>query len=598
MPVKTLSDDMKLPSVNCMCSWSANNRKKIMKFLTTLFLACTVVIVHAQEFKKPLEVENTSKPLEPPVDGQQKTRDEANNNILIESLKGIWVHRSAKDVVNPVEAFEGTRISEPSKLTSTPVFKDMLNQYLNKPLSVGRLGHMMNEILSYFRLLDYPIVDVFAPEQDITEGVLQVVVKEAKIGKIHVTGNRFFSTGYVASAMRVEVGDLPHVPTIYEDANWLSENPFLRVQPVFGPGKADATTDLFLEVEDTRPLRVFATYSNAGNDLVGEDQYSAGVNYGNLWGKGHQVSYQYTTGRSHDGLNAHAVSYKLPLHSRRQNLVFAASTTRTKANQAGLAISGESDEASVRYQHPLSALPSGLEHALNFGFEWKRSKNALEFGFIPISDTTIEIGQAVIGYNGKFSGKWGKNSFDVSLVKNLPGIFRHQNDRDYEAVRAGADADYTILRAGYQHQAELPWKMNLVNNLQVQLSDNNLVSNEQLTVTGQGAVRGFEQGTFNNVDSGLVLRNDLYFPAFNIGDKDRWQPYVFFDYANFRSRDRNLIMPNGSVSTSESISSVGVGLQLKIKKLLTLSTVWGEQLNNIDGIRKSEDFYIQATIQF
>jgi len=69
--------------------------------------------------------------------------------------------------------------------------------------------------------------------------------------------------------------------------------------------------------------------------------------------------------------------------------------------------------------------------------------------------------------------------------------------------------------------------------------------------------------TLNNVDSGLVLRNDLYFSGFNIGDKDRWRPYVFFDYANFRSRDRNLIMPDGSVST-----------------------------------RKSENFYIQATIQF
>ena len=598
MLVKTFSDDMKLALVNYMCSWSVNNRRKIMKFLMTLFLACTVVMVHAQEFKKPLEVENTSKPLEPPVDEQKKTRDETNKDILIKSLKGIWVHRSAKNVVNPVEAFEGTKISKPSKLTNTPVFKDMLDQYLNKPLSVGELGRMINEILSYYRLLDYPIVDVFAPEQDITEGVLQVVVKEAWLGKIHVKGNRFFSTGYVASAMGAETGELIHVPTIYEDANWLSENPFLRVQPVFGPGKADSTTDLFLEVEDTRPLRIFATYSNAGNDLVGEDQYSAGVNYGNLWGKGHQVSYQYTTDRSAKKLKAHAISYKLPLHKRRQNLVLAASTTRTKANQAGLAISGQSDEASVRYQHPLSALPNGLEHALNFGFEWKRSKNALEFGFVPISDTTIEIGQLVIGYNGKFSGPWGKNNFGVSLIKNLPGTFSHQNDRDYEAVRAGADADYSILRANYQHQTELPWKMNLVNNLQLQFTDSNLVSNEQLTVTGHGAVRGFEQGTFNNVDSGLVLRTDLYFPTFNIGDRDRWQPYLFFDYANFRSRDRNLIMPDGTVRSSESISSIGVGLQVQVKKLLTLSTEWGEQLNNIDGIRKSEDFYIQATIEF
>ena len=562
---------------------------------------CFSLVVQAQEFKTPQQVENRSEPVVAPenITNERAEVPVANADaVLMESLKGIWVHRSSNDTVNPVEPFTGLRVSAPSRLANTPVFRDMLNNYMNKPLTNGRLSHMVKEVLSYYRLLDYPFVDVFAPEQDITDGVLQLVIKEAKVGEIQVKGNEHFSDEYVGQAMRTNIGDLPHTPTIYEDANWLSENPFLRVQPVFGPGAEDGTTDIHLEVEDSLPLRVYSTYSNTGNGLIGKDQYVVGASYGNAFGLGHQISYQYTTGNRDSGLDAHALAYKVPLYQYRHNLLFNASSTRTGITQNALGIKGESDELSVKYQMPLEMSANGLKQDLEFGLELKRSNNALEFGFVPISDTTVVISQAVISYNGKLADSLGENSFNISLVRNLPGAFNYQSESDYQAVRAGADPDFTIVRLGYQRQTPLPMDMILVNNLKLQLADRNLISNEQLSVTGKSAVRGYASGQFNNIDNGLVLRNDLYLPAFSFWERDQWRPYLFLDYAYFNSKDSNLALPDGSVKSSESVSSLGLGMKVQVRDYLNLSAEWGHQLRNFKGMEDSYDFHVQATFQF
>lgn len=563
-------------------------------------LACLAGFTSAQDFKTPKEVENPSEQLEIPA-GPTDEAAEANVGpevVMIPSLRGIWVHRSITAVESEVEPFDGLRIAEHSGVTKTAVFQDIFKPHLGKPLTDKSLSRLIREVSAHYHLLDYPFAELVVPEQDITEGVLQVVLRESRIDDILVRGNEHFSEEYVRRVMRARSGEMPHVPSIFEDANWLSANPFLRVQPIFGPGGEESTTHLFLEVEDARPLRTYATFSNEGNDLTGELQYGIGANYGNFLGRGHQIGYQYTTGDIGGGLKAHALSYQLPLHSLRQYLRFNASFTDTEATVGGLDISGETQEFAVMLRHPFRTLSSGLEHHLDFGFEWKRSRNALEFGVVPVNDDAIQISQLVLGYNAKWKDERGSNALGVAVLANLPGLFPDQSDGSYNAVRPGADSDYRILRIKYLRETRLPWQLLLRNHLSFQVADSKVVNNVQGQVTGGSGVRGYDQGVYNNVDSAVVLRNDLLAAPVDLGDKTRLQPYLFFDHAEFHGKGSTLLSPTGAQSSSESLSSLGLGVNLQYNQKVNISAVWGHQLDNVAGADGPDRFHIQATWEF
>lgn len=567
-----------------------------------LFSCCIFLSnVSAQDdFKTPQEVENTSKPSEFVSDTDETTGlvIDPNSPIVFESLKGIWIHPSDKGLLIQVEPFHGVRIQKASEVSDTLVYRDLLESYLNKSMTQNQLKHLINEIIVYYREHDYPLVDVYLPEQDVTDGVLQIVVVESVLDKIEINGNEHFTSEYISSVMRSMPGDLAHMPTIFEDTNWLSQNPFLKVQPLFIAGDKPGSTNMILDVTDKRPLRIYSSYANSGNELIGINQFSMGVNYGNLWNKGHQINYQYTRAEASDALNAHAVSYLIPINKYRHNLALTLSTTRTHAKNAGLVVDGESDELSAHYKIPLPELENSFQHDVSLGYEYKRSRNALEFGFVPISDATIEIGQVVINYNGEIKDDWGGNSFNFSLVKSIPGMWSNQDNQSYQAVRAGADADYTVSKFGYQRQTPLPYDYKLTNALNAQFSNSNLVSNEQLSVTGSGAIRGYDSGEFNNIDNGYVLRNDLISPAFSFWQRDQWRANFFIDYASFSSLDDNLIRPDGTVASSDSIWSAGLGVQMQVKDLLSIKAEYGRQLTDTNTSKSTGNFHIQAMLQF
>ena len=51
--------------------------------------------------------------------------------------------------------------------------------YLGQPVTRGKLNELVKSIIVYYREHDRPVVDVAVPAQDITNGVLQIVVLEA-----------------------------------------------------------------------------------------------------------------------------------------------------------------------------------------------------------------------------------------------------------------------------------------------------------------------------------------------------------------------------------------------------------------------------------
>ena len=193
------------------------------------------------------------------------------------------------------------------------IFPLVVQPFLGQPVSISSLDKLTSAVVKYYRDHDRPIVNVFAPQQNITNGFVQIVVAEGHVGDVQANGATWFSNDDLRSDLRLHAGDPISGQVLREDLDWMNRNPFHQSDVVFGPGETPGLTDITLKSADRFPLRFFAGYNDAGNQFTGDYRYFTGFNYGNLFGLGQQISYQYSTAEDSNLFTAHSASWVIPL---------------------------------------------------------------------------------------------------------------------------------------------------------------------------------------------------------------------------------------------------------------------------------------------
>ena len=227
---------------------------------------------------------------------------------LVDRLQGlVFVGKSADVRRGPVERFEGICI-ENIPLIEGPAFRARMEPFLGKPVSFRNLNAIVREVIEYCRDNDRPVVFVVVPEQDITSGVVQVVVIEGKVGEVRAAGNKWFSADSITGRVRCGPGDPISHEKLLVDLHWLNANPFREVDLVFQPGREEGRTDLVLETRDRFPARFYTGFEDTGNDLTGDDRLLAGFNCVNPLFPDHLIGYQFTTDEQIERMVAQAAS--------------------------------------------------------------------------------------------------------------------------------------------------------------------------------------------------------------------------------------------------------------------------------------------------
>ncbi len=575
-------------------------------------LACfalTATAVSAQDFQriapKTIPVESKSVPLPgdpPPADGSDE--------VLAKHVTGILTHRSQAEVRgNPgkVSGWNPGGIELLQRADFTPI----ADKYLGQPLTMRSVNSLSREIVLFYRRHDRPVVDVIVPEQDITNGVLQLVVIEGRVGEVRAEGNRWFSSRLIESGVRSRAEDPIRASDLREDIQWLNQNPFRDVNVVFTPGQTLGTTDLVLKTEDRFPFRFYVGYEDSGNDLTGDERAITGFNWGNVFGLGHQLSYQFTsssdlfnTGADIDNLRAHSISYLAPLPWHHTLLVFAGYSD-SEAEATPFLLSGTSWQVGLRYTVPLPSIGRNYNHEVYGGFDWKQSDNTLDFGFIPASATTTDIGQWVLGYRSTLSDAWGRWTMGNELVWSPGSWFGHQNDAAYQAVRPGASADYSYFRLDLGRVTRLPWDFTLSHQFTAQWTTSNLQGSEQLAFGGYNSVRGYDERELNNTDEGWIIRNELRSPTISLlrlfgktDAQDKLQFLGFFDYGSARAKEGNIMRQDGRAVASETLASIGPGLRYNLGSNISLRLDYGIQLNDVGNERYGSRWHIGVTVGY
>jgi hemolysin activation/secretion protein len=554
------------------------------RWATPAILACAAwgSIAHAQDFDRiapklpPVQVAPPPNPPAPtlPVGGSSQVVSPRLNGVVFVSGGG------ALALNGPAPGDAGpSGIAAPGlPLLRTRQFQDQIRPFLGKPATLADLARIAAITRAWYKSQRRPFVDVTVPPQNISGGVVQIVVTEYRLGKIEVSGNRYFSTALVEQTSGLEPGQTIDLGILEGDLNRLNQNPFLSVDAVFRPGAAAGETDVQLQAKDRLPLRVYAGYDNEGVRNLGAQELNLGVNWGNAFGTGQILSYQFN--RSVSGrFTAHSVSDVIALPWQDKLLIFGSFETETPYIANGFKDIGHSGQASIRYVRALPG-PGWLTQDLQLGYDFKATDNNLEFSGVQIFGKTAELDQFPLIYDGTVTDRYGQTSIQNILVESPGGITAGNNNAALRSLVPGSAARYLYDRLAVTRTTRLPAGFSSVTRAIVQGASGNLPDSEQLGGGGVGSVRGYFTDTALG-SKGELLSQELRLPAFSPtrlwskagGVGDLAQFGLFYDYA-----DLHQVQPEPDIPNTADLASAGFLLHYTLSRFVDIQFDMGWRL--------------------
>ena len=509
-------------------------------------------------------------------------------------LEGLILLSSPDDVLkegDPGLEISGLRLKG-SKLLERDEFRTPLGLHLGKPIDQNLLKEIQVTILTHFRKLGFPLVDVVLPPQTVTQGVLQVVVIESKLGQIVFEGtNNWTKTEFIRKNMHVTEGEPISETKLTSDLNWLNRSKFRSLDLYFKPGEEKFESDLVVRTAERFPLGGSVGIDNYGNRLTGGGLLSAGVEWAMPIGMNdHQISYRYLSDLELKFLRLHLATYRVqfPWHHS-LTLSGSYSEVETDIQTSLLKQEGTSFGGNLRYEIDLPRI--GLyRHLISGGVGIFRSDNNLEFNFVSVLADKTDTFQTTLGYTGILPDEWGSTFFGAEYIYSPGGVTSQNTDELFETSFPFAEANYMYARLNLERVTRLPKAFSWRASGMYQFADGNLTPGQQLGLGGARTVRGYEERAVSGTE-GFLVSNELRFPSFSLGRrfdktaKDEMQILGFLDYGETSNR---ILQPGEDPHLL--LMSAGVGMRYQVSRFLSVRFDYGWQLTDpFKGVSLSRD---------
>lgn len=470
----------------------------------------------------------------------------------------------AKSVLSKRTGADGLNLGSVDPVFA-PAIRARLAPFVGQPLTRKLIADIQVAIAAVYRDAGRPFVSVTIPQQEVTSGILNLRVFEFRLGEVTVAGADVAQANYIRARVRVSPGEPIDVRRLETDLDWLNRsNPIYRVEAVFGPGRDLAITNLTLQVTATRPVQLFAGYSNTGTRLTDRDRWFAGATASPFLGA---IGSFQTTGSKDfwidDGrvlsnmdlakYTSHAGRLELPLWARSSFELSGDYVQTNEQTDPSTRLRTQTTELSGLYRTSLSNFDSRFIGDWLAGAEFKRQHRVTYVLEQDVGHNSADVFQLVTGWSGRWSDSYGSNTLDVRLKHNPGGVMPMNTAMDWSAFTAGRVTDIHITLATMYYGRVTPvgagftWSMEAIG----LYSGKALPDTERISLGGMQTVRGYvtEDAT---VDQAAILRDTLYLPSFSVSQffgarsalGDQTVPFAFFDAGwgrdVFLAKDRTL----------------------------------------------------------
>lgn len=483
---------------------------------------------------------------------------------------------------------EGVHSDQVDLIQEHPRFAEALAaQYLGEIFTAVTVQDITKQTLQFYFKKERPLVFVQPAYVDYDNGVLKIIVIEARLDQKQAVGAKWFSNALLKSNLRMRSGQYINRMRLLNDVEWINQNPFLQSQVVVKPGGIPGTTNIILETKDRFPVRAFGSIDNTGSEQTGPWRWTLGANWGNAFFLGHQLNFQFSSAiESIQSQPVYAASYLAPLPWHHTFTIYGsyAGTDIDFAGSTGaINYHGYQSQISPRYTIPIGRLYGKFTHELTIGMDWKSTDMSFVQGGDVIPSNKTSVWQFMAGYNASLADDWGMTTLGFEMYWSPGGLGGNNTDSAYQEVdpRLQSNYLYGVVRAS--RMTKLPWSFSLVNQFTGQFASTSLISSEQLAIGGWGTVRGYDERVLFG-DQGLVINVELRTPSFSPSSwissslpKDGLQFLAFWDFGLV-----NTIEPLPGDPATSYLTSVGIGVRYDVASNLSVRCDVGFPLYNPD----------------
>ncbi len=565
--------------------------RSFTQFMLLALALCTLPCsLRAQEFPSTtgagtlvdrLEAPRAQKFSEEAASSQKPETDKAAGDAKPLGVKLKALHLISKPAKSIHKDLSQVLVVDPALHLPAGLADSLQQEFMGQPLSMAVLNRMVKKINKAYQATDFPLVDAYLPQQDITRGHVQVIVREGVMGEVKVEGAKRSNPAYMARQVRVKPGERIDTRQISSDVAWLNENPIRNVNVIYERGKKDGTSDVVLKTTENNPVKAYIGYANSGLRSTGLNQISGGISLMQMFGTEQSLNYNFTGNQELDRLKAHALVWDIPLPWRhRLQLLGVHVDSATQSGQAGglLGVHGRNRQLSAAYTIPLASAWSKVQHKTTIALDYKSTTSDILFGGQSFSQNTAEVFQFRVGYNLQVNDSLGYTRFGISAIHSPGNVLGHNNYAAFDSLRAASQAKYWYAKAELDRLIRLPMGFSAVAHAAGQYSNTRLLPTEQVLAGGYQTVRGFDESSARG-DRGIVANLELNLPMIHFttwgGKKvDNLNTFVFYDFAYLESVGAFASEPNLNLQSS------GVGLRYNLSSNLDVRLAYGWNLRS------------------
>jgi len=465
----------------------------------------------------------------------------------------------------PVRSFdvEEYRVEGNSVLPDTAV-EDSVYPFLGPGRTAEDVEHARAALEAVYAKQGYPTVSVELPAQSVRDGVVVLKVVERRVGRLRVRGSRYFALSEIRDgAPSLAEGTVPRMADVQRDIVNLNQWPDRTVTPVLRPGEVAGTVDVDLQVKDSLPLQATLEVNNRHSADTTPLRATGSLSYNNLWQRGDSasVSFQVAPQRPADA-GVWSGSYLFRIPSSRLSLVLSYLNSNSNVSTlGGTNVLGRGSVLGLRLLVPVTA-EAAFSQSLSIGLDRKDFNDITELGAAS-SSAPILYYPVSITWQAGWTTEAAQTAATVSYVAALPGV--GSSTPEFDAVRAYAKPGFAYVRVDGSRLQELPYGLQAFLHVQGQITDQPLISNEQLSAGGVDTVRGYLESEALG-DYGVVSQAELrswQLAGDGGGMLTDLRGYAFVDGGGVA-----IHQPLPEQRASDGLASLGLGVRVRVRDAL------------------------------
>lgn len=418
---------------------------------------------------------------------------------LLPTLKGVVLVDDTSKIKENLEFIEGIQFDG---VVADSSLRNELTPFLSTlPLTADGAKELCDAITAHFHSNEDRRVAVSLPEQDMDEGVVQVVVTHERVGELNIKNNQYTRPETLKKWVRLASTDAINEKTLAQDVGWMNTNPFRSVNIAYQPGDKSGVTNVDLVVSDKKSWKVSSGVDNTGTNPVGPIRIFGKLDVNDFIFTDHTLNLQATTADHYDELQTYTLQYIAPLPWRNSVRIFGSYSETAPFRADYPQKHRQTYQASGRYAIPhwFGSNPWMDQISFEAGFDFKGTNTNILFedDATPVEKRLAYTGQFVGSVSAIRNRSGNKITAGLDLVGSPAQMLPHQTDADYNNLRVGATPQYFYSRLSFAVDQKLPqnWKIFLQG--RSQLSAATLIPSEQFALGGYSTVRGYDEKVVN-----------------------------------------------------------------------------------------------------